>query len=43
MALSRPVGQWLSNSRRPGALDGHPEWTAALEAVDAPLEPGMAG
>ncbi|MFF8595141.1 helicase associated domain-containing protein [Streptomyces sp. NPDC015220] len=23
-ALDRPVGQWLSNLRRPGALDGHP-------------------
>ncbi|GDY70544.1 hypothetical protein SAV31267_000290 [Streptomyces avermitilis] len=33
-ALDRPVGQWLSNLRRAGALDGHPEWKAALEAVD---------
>ncbi|MGW6792436.1 Helicase associated domain protein [Streptomyces chartreusis] len=34
VALDRPVGQWLSNLRRAGALDGHPEWKAALEAVD---------
>jgi hypothetical protein len=33
-ALDRPVGQWLSNLRRPGALDGHPEWEQALRAVD---------
>ncbi|WP_442805932.1 helicase associated domain-containing protein [Streptomyces sp. NBC_01341] len=33
-ALDRPVGQWLSNLRRPGALDGHPDWEAALLAVD---------
>ncbi|MBT2508506.1 Helicase associated domain protein [Streptomyces sp. ISL-98] len=39
VALSRPVGQWLSNLRRPGALDGHPEWKAALEAVDAHWNP----
>ncbi|WP_406191006.1 helicase associated domain-containing protein [Streptomyces sp. NBC_01017] len=32
--LDRPVGQWLSNLRRPGALDGHPEWKSALEALD---------
>ncbi|GAA2768700.1 hypothetical protein GCM10010103_77430 [Streptomyces paradoxus] len=39
VALSRPVGQWLSNLRRPGALDGHPEWKAALEAVDEHWNP----
>ncbi|MFF7358279.1 Helicase associated domain protein [Streptomyces filipinensis] len=39
VALSRPVGQWLSNLRRPGALDGHPEWKAALEAVDEDWNP----
>lgn len=39
-ALDRPVGQWLSNLRRPGALDGHPEWQAALEAVDEDWNPG---
>ncbi|WP_324801571.1 helicase associated domain-containing protein, partial [Streptomyces cyaneofuscatus] len=38
-ALDRPVGQWLSNLRRPGALEGHPEWKAALEAVDAHWNP----
>jgi superfamily II DNA or RNA helicase len=38
-ALDRPVGQWLSNLRRPGALDGHPEWKVALEAVDADWNP----
>ncbi|WP_324907841.1 helicase associated domain-containing protein [Streptomyces sp. CB01635] len=32
-ALDKPVGQWLSNLRRPGALDGHPEWEAALSAI----------
>ncbi|MFF8019501.1 Helicase associated domain protein [Streptomyces sp. NPDC007929] len=39
VALDRPVGQWLSNLRRPGALDGHPEWKAALEAVDEDWNP----
>ena len=34
VALDRPAGQWLSNLRRAGALDGHPEWKDALEAVD---------
>ncbi|WP_331725400.1 Helicase associated domain protein [Streptomyces zaomyceticus] len=38
-ALDRPVGQWLSNLRRPGALDGHPEWKTALEAVDEDWNP----
>lgn len=38
-ALDRPVGQWLSNLRRPGALEDHPEWRAALEAVDAHWNP----
>ncbi|WP_053763692.1 DEAD/DEAH box helicase [Streptomyces sp. AS58] len=37
--LDRPIGQWLSNLRRPGALDGHPEWRAALEAVDEHWDP----
>jgi hypothetical protein len=37
--LDRPVGQWLSNLRRPGALDGRPEWRAALEAVDPDWNP----
>ncbi|SCF80873.1 Helicase conserved C-terminal domain-containing protein [Streptomyces sp. DconLS] len=39
VALSRPVGQWLSNLRRPGALDGHPEWETALEEVDEDWNP----
>ncbi|MFF8235054.1 DEAD/DEAH box helicase [Streptomyces caelestis] len=38
-ALDRPVGQWLSNLRRPGTLDDHPEWKAALEAVDEHWNP----
>ncbi|MEU8620611.1 Helicase associated domain protein [Streptomyces sp. NPDC048623] len=38
-ALGRPIGQWLANLRRPGALDGHPEWRAALEAVDEDWNP----
>ncbi|RSM94045.1 helicase [Streptomyces sp. WAC 01325] len=38
-ALDKPVGQWLSNLRRPGALDGHPEWKTALEAVDEDWNP----
>ncbi|MFH8701966.1 helicase associated domain-containing protein [Streptomyces chartreusis] len=38
-ALDRPIGQWLSNLRRPGALDGHPEWKTALEAVDEDWNP----
>ncbi|MGW7410009.1 Helicase associated domain protein [Streptomyces sp. NPDC054833] len=39
VALDRPVGQWLSNLRRAGALDDHPEWKAALEAVDPHWNP----
>ncbi|MFG2426095.1 Helicase associated domain protein [Streptomyces sp. NPDC048448] len=38
-ALDRPVGQWLSNLRRPGALADRPEWEAALLAVDADWNP----
>ncbi|MFD4863335.1 DEAD/DEAH box helicase [Streptomyces atratus] len=37
--LDRPVGQWLSNLRRPGALDYHPEWKTALEVVDKDWNP----
>ncbi|MFE5947625.1 helicase associated domain-containing protein [Streptomyces sp. NPDC056480] len=37
--LDRPVGQWLSNLRRPGALESHPEWKTALEAVDEDWNP----
>lgn len=39
VSLSRPVGQWLSNLRRPGALDGHPEWETALRKVDEDWNP----
>jgi hypothetical protein len=38
-ALDKPVGQWLSNLRRPGALTEHPEWEAALKAVDEDWNP----
>lgn len=34
VALDRQVGSWLSNLRRPGALEGRPEWEAALAAID---------
>ncbi|MEV0324570.1 Helicase associated domain protein [Streptomyces sp. NPDC050658] len=37
--LDRPVGQWLSNLRRPGALDDHPDWKQALESVDEHWDP----
>lgn len=37
--LDRPVGQWLSNLRRPGALEGHPEWEEALREVDEDWNP----
>ncbi len=42
VALDRPVGQWLSNLRRPGALDGHPEWKTALHEVDEDWNPSWA-
>ncbi|MFF9089908.1 Helicase associated domain protein [Streptomyces sp. NPDC014991] len=35
----RPVWQWLYNLRRPGALESHPEWKTALEAVDEDWHP----
>lgn len=38
-ALDRPVWQWLSNLRRPGALEGHPKWKTAPEAVDEDWNP----
>jgi superfamily II DNA or RNA helicase len=38
-ALDKPLGMWLANLRRPGALDGHPEWRAALEAIDPDWNP----
>ncbi|MER5381731.1 Helicase associated domain protein [Streptomyces sp. NPDC002688] len=37
--LDRPVGQWLSNLRRAGALEGHPEWETALRDLDADWNP----
>ncbi|MFH9426264.1 Helicase associated domain protein [Streptomyces sp. NPDC017529] len=37
--LDRPIGQWLSNLRRPGALEGHPEWETALEEIDEDWNP----
>ncbi|MFF8815686.1 DEAD/DEAH box helicase [Streptomyces pactum] len=37
--LDRPIGQWLSNLRRPGALEGHPEWEEALRKVDEDWNP----
>ncbi|GHA61490.1 DEAD/DEAH box helicase [Streptomyces purpurascens] len=38
-ALGRPLGMWLANLRRPGALEGHPEWKTALQAVDEDWNP----
>nr|WP_243876592.1 helicase associated domain-containing protein [Streptomyces sp. 846.5] len=38
-ALDRPVGQWLSNQRRPGALADHPERAAALAQIDPDWNP----
>lgn len=37
--LDRPVGQWLSNLRRPGALDRQPTWDNALKAIDPDWNP----
>ncbi|MFJ9054010.1 Helicase associated domain protein [Streptomyces bacillaris] len=38
-ALDRPIGQWLSNLRRPGALAGHPERAEALASIDPDWNP----
>ncbi|WP_199846860.1 helicase associated domain-containing protein, partial [Streptomyces sp. WAC00288] len=38
-ALDRPIGQWLSNLRRPGVLAGHPERAEALAAIDPDWNP----
>ncbi|MFF0451197.1 helicase associated domain-containing protein [Streptomyces sp. NPDC004609] len=38
-ALGRPIGQFLANLRRPGALDGHPGRAAALAAIDPDWNP----
>ncbi len=37
--LDRPLGMWLANLRRQGALDGHPEWERALREVDEHWNP----
>ncbi|MEU9273030.1 Helicase associated domain protein [Streptomyces sp. NPDC048251] len=37
--LDRPLGMWLANLRRPDALNGHPDWKTALEAVDEDWNP----
>jgi hypothetical protein len=38
-ALDKPVGQWLSNQRRPGALAGRPDRAEALAAIDPDWNP----
>ncbi|MEV4431127.1 Helicase associated domain protein [Streptomyces sp. NPDC049602] len=38
-ALDKPIGQWLSNLRRPGALADKPEWEAALREIDEDWNP----
>jgi hypothetical protein len=38
-ALDKPIGQWLSNQRRPGALDGRPDRAQALAAIDPDWNP----
>ncbi|MFB7477059.1 Helicase associated domain protein [Kitasatospora sp. NPDC056184] len=38
-ALDKPVGQWLSNQRRPGVLDGRPDRVEALEEIDPDWNP----
>lgn len=42
-ALSRPVGQWLTNQRRDGVLDGHPGRAAALADIDPDWNPRALG
>ncbi|MCX4673681.1 Helicase associated domain protein [Streptomyces sp. NBC_01381] len=37
--LDRPLGQWLSNLRRAGALAERPKWEAALNEVDEDWNP----
>ncbi|KPC59216.1 DEAD/DEAH box helicase [Streptomyces chattanoogensis] len=37
--LDKPIGQWLSNLRRPGALAGKAEWEAALKEIDEDWNP----
>jgi hypothetical protein len=38
-ALDKPLGQWLSNQRRPGVLAGRPDRVAALAAIDPDWNP----
>ncbi|MGW0886374.1 hypothetical protein [Streptomyces sp. NPDC002671] len=38
-AAGRPVGQWLSNQLRPGALAGHPERVEVLAVIDPDWNP----
>jgi hypothetical protein len=38
-ALDKPIGQWLSNQRRPGALAGRPDREAQLAAIDPDWNP----
>lgn len=38
-ALDRPVGQWLTNQRRPAARERHPEWADAIAQVDPDWNP----
>lgn len=37
--LDKPIGQWLANLRRPGALADKPEWEAALREIDQDWNP----
>ncbi|MEU2629260.1 Helicase associated domain protein [Kitasatospora sp. NPDC007106] len=39
VALGRPVGQWLSNCRRPGAMAGQPQRAQALAGIDPDWNP----
>ncbi|MGW6739042.1 hypothetical protein [Streptomyces sp. NPDC055013] len=39
--MDRPVGQRLSNQHRAGALEGHPEWEAALREIDPGWNPAL--
>jgi hypothetical protein len=38
-ALDKPIGQWLSNQRRSGALAGRPDRAEALAAIDPDWNP----
>ncbi|MEV7180647.1 Helicase associated domain protein [Kitasatospora sp. NPDC093679] len=39
VALGKPVGQWLSNCRRPGAMAGRPHRAQALAEIDPDWNP----